>query len=298
MAFIREALEAWLTPQDDPAVERQRQAHRTIFTAILNLIVMAGLFCVSLGWLPENLALPGLWVLPMLIVLTGVVSSPTAVLYAGLTSVVLALVLPLTLEIPSGYVFVAPITLMAVTGLTWLAAYRFQQVGARFRRQRAQWAARETALSEQVEAQSAELATLRQAQEMWQEAAQAFAAPVLPVWEGVLVLPFVGPFDQDRAKLARHTLLQAIEVHRAHTVILDVTGLSDVTAETIEGLANMAQATELTGCQAIIAGVRPAVAQRMAELGARLGQAVMRRNLQAGIAYALHRDTSQEHRGA
>ena len=297
MAFIREALEAWLSPQDDPAVERQKQAHRTIFTALLNLIVMAGLFSISLGWLPEELALPGLWVLPLLIVLASVVSFPTAVLIVGFAGVVLGVVLSLTLKVMAGYVVIAPVTLLAVTGLAWLAAHKFQRIRGQFRLQRAQWIARETTLNEQAEAQSAELTALRQAQETWQEAAKELAPPVLPVWEGVLVLPFVGPFDKARAKLARHTLLQAIEAHRAHTVILDVTGLSSVTTETIKELTNITQAVELTGCQAIVAGVRPSLAQQMAELRAKLGSAVTRRNLQAGIAYALRRDTSREHSG-
>jgi anti-anti-sigma regulatory factor len=298
MAGIRAAFEAWLTLQDDQAREQHSQPYGTGLVLLLSFIVVALLFLVSLAWLPEALALPGLWVLPLLIVLASVVSSPTAVLIVGFASVALGAVLSLTLEAMADYVVTAPVTLLAVTGLAWLTAQRFQQIRTHFRLQRVQWAARETTLNEQVEAQNAELTALRQAQESWQEAAKELAPPVLPVWEGVLVLPFVGPFDEARAKLARHTLLQAIEAHRAHTAILDVTGLSGVTAETIKELTNITQGVELTGCQAIVAGVRPDLAQQMAELRTKLGSAVTRRNLQAGIAYALRRDTSREHSGA
>lgn len=297
MTGIWEKLESWLTYQDSEGGERRGRPYGTVFLILLSFTLMAVFFSAGLGWLPQDYIPHGLLFLPAVSVLAGIVSSPTAVLTVGLVSAVLGITLPLTVKSVADYVITAPVALAMTTGLTWLAAQRCGQARIQVLAQRAQWVTREQALTDQVEAQTAELTALRQEQETWRETAQALAAPVLPVWEGVVVLPLVGPLDEERARLARRTLLEAIKAQRTHTVVLDVTGLSDVTAQVIEELASLTRAVELTGCQTIIAGVRPPTAQRMAELEAKLGNAAMRRNLQAAIAHALRRDDVREHGG-
>lgn len=291
MAGTRETPEDRLTL--DKTKERRGRHYGTVLILLLGSMLVMGLLAAGLDWLSEGYIWHGFLALSTLIVLAGVVSSPAAVLAVGAASVVLGIVLPLTVETVADYVIIAPTSLAATTGLTWLAARRFWRGMVQVRTQRAQWTVQEKALTAQIETQMAELTALRQVQASWQKAAPALAAPVLPVWEGVLVLPFVGPLDEERAALARQTLLKAIETHRANTVILDATGLVDVTKQVIERLTGIIQAVELTGCQSILAGVRPPAARRMAELGAKLGNTVMRRNLQAGIAYALNREQSR-----
>lgn len=288
VADMGERLETWSAFLDEKVLESDLFCG-IAFVLSLCFSLAAALLAAGLGWLTRDYALYGLWLWPLLIAAAAVVSSPATVLVVGMVSVVLGVVLPLTVESMADYLVAAPLTLAAMTGLGLLIAFRLRHLRTRLEARRVQLIAREESLTEQLRTQEAELEILRGEQEAWLEAAQTLAAPVLPVWEGVLALPFVGPFDKERAALARRSLLQAIDAHRAHTIILDVTGLAGMTRQVIEGLTGITQAVELTGCQVIIVGVRPSVAQRMAELGAKLGHAVMHRNLQAGVAYALER---------
>ncbi|WAS97402.1 PAS domain-containing protein [Nannocystis punicea] len=59
-----------------------------------------------------------------------------------------------------------------------------------------------------------------------QEALQELATPLLPVADGVVVMPLVGVIDAHRGTQATETLLAGVAEHRAHTAILDVTGVS------------------------------------------------------------------------
>jgi hypothetical protein len=51
---------------------------------------------------------------------------------------------------------------------------------------------------------------------------QDLSNPVLPVLDGLLVMPLIGVIDTARATVMVNALLQAIEQHRAQVVILDV----------------------------------------------------------------------------
>ncbi|MFP4441232.1 MAG: PAS domain S-box protein [Chloroflexaceae bacterium] len=113
--------------------------------------------------------------------------------------------------------------------------------------------------------------------------------PLLPIAEGVVVMPVVGNVDSARTQQIMETLLEGIAVQQAGRVILDITGVKVVDTQVANALIRAAQASQLLGAQVILTGIGPEVAQTLVHLAADLQGIVTRSTLQSGIAYALDR---------
>jgi rsbT co-antagonist protein RsbR len=112
---------------------------------------------------------------------------------------------------------------------------------------------------------------------------------VLPLLQGILVMPLIGTIDTERVTLLIRTILSATERHRARAVILDVTGVPLIDTMVARGLLQAARAISLLGAQTIIVGLRPELAQTMIGMGVDLGGIVAQGDLQSGLAYAMGR---------
>ncbi|MBA3469271.1 MAG: STAS domain-containing protein [Herpetosiphonaceae bacterium] len=113
------------------------------------------------------------------------------------------------------------------------------------------------------------------------------STPVIPILDGVVVMPLIGELDQARATELTGTLLNGITAHRAHIVILDVTGLPTIDSLLGKALIQAADAARLLGATPIMAGIRPDVAQTLTSLGISFTELVTVSNLQTGVQYAL-----------
>ena len=116
---------------------------------------------------------------------------------------------------------------------------------------------------------------------------RALATPLIPVGEGVLVMPLVGAFDASRAKQVLEVLLEGVAAHRARAAIIDVTGVPNLAVEVADGLLRAARAVKLLGAQAVLTGLSPAIAQALVGAGVDLGGLPTRATLRDGIALAL-----------
>jgi rsbT co-antagonist protein RsbR len=119
------------------------------------------------------------------------------------------------------------------------------------------------------------------------------ASPVVPVLEGILVMPLIGVVDSERAALLIESLLRAVERQRARIVILDVTGVPLVDTQVARVLIDAANAVRLLGAQTILVGLRPELAQTIVGLGVDLSGLITLADLQSGVAYALASPGSQ-----
>jgi anti-anti-sigma regulatory factor len=96
---------------------------------------------------------------------------------------------------------------------------------------------------------------------------RALSSPVLPVWEGVLLLPLIGEISPERAEQVKSVLLHAIGSFQARVVLIDVTGLSVVDVQAAEMLGSMMRATRLVGAEGLLVGVRADAARTFVEIG-------------------------------
>ncbi|HXF57421.1 MAG TPA: STAS domain-containing protein [Actinomycetota bacterium] len=100
-----------------------------------------------------------------------------------------------------------------------------------------------------------------------QEAIRELSTPVLPVREGLIILPLVGAIDSTRAQQITERLLRGIEAHRARLVVLDITGVPAVDSAVANHLLQTVRAARLMGATVVVTGMSAANAQTLVRIG-------------------------------
>jgi rsbT co-antagonist protein RsbR len=136
-----------------------------------------------------------------------------------------------------------------------------------------------------IEAESAQLH--QQVIEAQQRAIQDLSTPVIPVLEGVIVMPLVGSIDTLRARDIMRKLLGGIREHRAKVVIMDITGVPIVDSGVAAHLNKTIQAARLKGARTIVVGISDAVAETIVDLGLDWSGIETLSDLQTGLRAAL-----------
>jgi rsbT co-antagonist protein RsbR len=116
---------------------------------------------------------------------------------------------------------------------------------------------------------------------------QELSAPIVPIHEGILVLPLVGALDSRRAAQIMESALEKIVAYQADVLILDITGVPIVDTGVANYILQMARAVTLLGSKVVLVGIGAEIAQTIVQLGVDLRDMTTLANLQAGIAYAL-----------
>lgn len=100
-----------------------------------------------------------------------------------------------------------------------------------------------------------------------EQALEEVSTPVVPVLDGVLVMPLIGSLDTTRAERATRTALTEVARQGARVVILDITGARIVDSHAVSRLTSLVQALKLVGADAYVTGVGAHVAQTLVGLG-------------------------------
>ncbi|WP_085993424.1 RsbT co-antagonist protein RsbRA [Oceanobacillus senegalensis] len=118
-------------------------------------------------------------------------------------------------------------------------------------------------------------------------ALQELSAPLIPVIEGITIMPLVGTIDTDRAKLIMESLLEGVIFHNSEVVLIDITGVPVVDTMVAHHLIQAAEAVRLTGVKCILVGIRPEIAQTIVNLGIDLTNFPTKSSLKKGFMSAL-----------
>jgi len=114
------------------------------------------------------------------------------------------------------------------------------------------------------------------------------STPLIPVAEGVLVLPLVGRIDTERAERVLEQVLDAVIARQADQLVIDVTGLAGVDTQMIAQLMKIIRAAALLGARSCIVGISAALASTAATLDLGLHAITTYRDLQSALADILH----------
>lgn len=125
--------------------------------------------------------------------------------------------------------------------------------------------------------------------ESQQQTIRELSTPILPLYEGILVLPLVGAIDSFRAGQMMERLLTTIAERQADIVILDITGVPVIDTAVANYLLQTARAAQLIGAHVILVGIGPEIAQTMVQLGVDVSSIEVGATLQSGIDLALRR---------
>jgi anti-anti-sigma regulatory factor len=142
-------------------------------------------------------------------------------------------------------------------GVCWLATHQLYQALDESRQ--ATLAAVEAQQS--VAAQQADLAArneqLMQARRELEALVSELTVPVVPVAEGVGLLPLVGSLDAGRAGRIEQDALKIVAEQRMQALVIDLSGASGLHAASIEGLVRLCTALRLLGVTPVLAGLGP-----------------------------------------
>lgn len=120
-----------------------------------------------------------------------------------------------------------------------------------------------------------------------EETLRELSAPLIPVRDGILVMPLIGLLDEQRVQQALETLLHGISERRAKVALMDCTGVRSLDRSAADALSRAARAVELLGAKMILTGLSASLARTFIEIGIQFDKIETRGSLQDGIASAL-----------
>jgi rsbT co-antagonist protein RsbR len=108
--------------------------------------------------------------------------------------------------------------------------------------------------------------------------------PVVPLSNGIAILPLIGNIDTERAGLLmEETLKEAGRLKLSH-LILDLSGVVMVDTMVADQIFKVMDALKLLGVQTIVTGIRPEIAQTVVSLGLDFSKQATRANLQQALS--------------
>lgn len=118
-------------------------------------------------------------------------------------------------------------------------------------------------------------------------ALKELAAPLIPVMDGITIMPLIGTIDTERAKLIMENLLEGVIKHNSEVVLIDITGVPVVDTMVAHHMIQAVEAVRIIGATAILVGIRPEIAQTIVSLGIDLGEYLTKSSLEKGFTLAL-----------
>ncbi|MBC1398938.1 RsbT co-antagonist protein RsbRA [Listeria fleischmannii] len=118
-------------------------------------------------------------------------------------------------------------------------------------------------------------------------ALQELSAPLLPIFDHISVMPLIGTIDTERARQIMENLLMGVVKHRSEVVLIDITGVPVVDTMVAHHIIQASEAVRLVGCQPMLVGIRPEIAQTIVNLGIELDKIITTNTLKKGMERAL-----------
>lgn len=112
------------------------------------------------------------------------------------------------------------------------------------------------------------------------------STPVLPIGDRLLLVPVIGRVSPQRASQMTERILNAVRVHRARVVVMDVTGVAFMDESAANRIVQTVEAARLLGARVIVTGLSSDVCQTLIGLGIDLAQLETVGDLHRGIEHA------------
>lgn len=93
------------------------------------------------------------------------------------------------------------------------------------------------------------------------------SAPIMPISDGIGILPLVGEIDTYRARTILESVLQQCSALKLSYLFLDISGVPIVDTMVAYQIFKVIDSTKLLGIETIISGIRPEIAQTVVKLG-------------------------------
>lgn len=134
---------------------------------------------------------------------------------------------------------------------------------------------------EQARAQA--LSALHAALDRVRTLAEQLSTPIIKLRRDVLLMPLIGTLDDRRAQLMVEKGLDAVRAQRARTIILDVTGLTEMNTNVAGYLCRFSKALRLLGSQTLLAGISKEMAMTLVNSDRDLRELQSTRDLETAL---------------
>ncbi len=128
-------------------------------------------------------------------------------------------------------------------------------------------ATRAVELNSELEARLRDTNILLDQERQLRDTISKLSVPVQEVGERVLFAPLIGHIDGVRGQQITDTVLNKLHSSRAHTIIVDVQGVSTIDTNVARLLDQLIQAIQLLGARVILTGISAEMATTITQLG-------------------------------
>lgn len=120
------------------------------------------------------------------------------------------------------------------------------------------------------------------------ELVEELSSPIIPMLDGIVVVPLIGKYDEDRSEALLEKTLTNLPSYKANYVVLDLTGLNEnISQHTANFIEKIGSASTLIGVKTILVGISPQLSIIITQSNVQLSNFDCFQTLQHGIHYAL-----------
>lgn len=91
--------------------------------------------------------------------------------------------------------------------------------------------------------------------------------PILDIADFIAMVPMIGMIDSSKSQTLMEEILEHIKDKDVKVMIIDISAIATVDSAVAAHLIKMTKATRLLGCNTIISGISPQIAQIIVNLG-------------------------------
>lgn len=110
--------------------------------------------------------------------------------------------------------------------------------------------------------------------------------PILDISNEIFMIPMIGIIDSIKSQKLMENILQNIQKKESRVVVVDISGITTIDSAVAAHLIKITKATKLMGCDSIVSGVSPAIAQTIVNLGIDIEHIETTANLKAALSLA------------
>lgn len=110
--------------------------------------------------------------------------------------------------------------------------------------------------------------------------------PILDISDDIFMIPMIGIIDSIKSQKLMENILENIQIKESKVVVVDISGITTIDSAVAAHLIKITKATMLMGCNSIVSGISPAIAQTIVNLGIDIAHIETTANLKTALAQA------------
>jgi rsbT co-antagonist protein RsbR len=133
-----------------------------------------------------------------------------------------------------------------------------------------------------------DITSRKEAERKLKQVMNEVTTPIVPVSDGIAVIPIVGLIDEDKANQLLNCIPPRLQMHTLNYLIIDFSGIYNLDPTVVDFLFKINSIMKLLGISPVVTGLRPELARKAVEIGHDLSSLTTMSN----VKQALHKLTN------